>query len=195
MKNIMKTIKDIIKRLIVGKSYRTNRLSYYKTKTGNYYLPKDAHADNIAKAIIKNRIFEEPVYLASKNYIKPGSVVLDVGSNFGQMAILFSKLVGDSGYVHAFEADDFVFEILQKNAAENSKNIITHFGAVHNVSGETLHFPIQDFQRFGAYGAYGIDYKNNKGRPVKTIAIDDLVFELPISFMKVDVQGGGLICP
>lgn len=188
----MKTIKAIIKQLISRKSYRTNRLKYYKTKTGNYYLPADAHADVIAYEIKNNRIFDEEIYVAAKKYIKPGTVVLDVGSNFGQMAIVFSKLVGDSGFVHAFDADDFVFEILKKNATENSKNIKAHFGAVHTVSGETLHFPIQDFERFGTYGSYGIDYKNNKGRPVKTIAIDDLAFELPISFMKIDVQGGDL---
>ena len=111
------------------------------------------------------------------------------------MAVLFSRLVGKSGFVHAFEADDFVFHILEKNlVVNNCLNTKAHFGAVHNVSGETLFFPVQDFKRFGASGSYGIDYKNTTqgGRPVKTMTIDDFEFELPISFMKVDVQGGDL---
>jgi len=177
------------------KSIRTNSLSLHETATGKYFLPTDAHQDGIANTIIKGGIFDTPIYEIAKQYIKHGTTVLDVGSNFGQMAVLFSKLVGDQGVVHAFEADDFVFHILEKNIfINNCFNIKAHFGAVHNVSGATLCFPVQDFERFGTYGSYGIDYKNTTqgGRQVKTMAIDDFEFELPISFMKVDVQGGDL---
>lgn len=174
------------------KSIKTNKLSFHKTATGNYFLPKDAHQDGIANAIKSNEIFDIAIYEMAKKYIKPETTVLDVGSNFGQMAILMSKLVGEKGIVHAFDADDFVFEILQKNIAENSSNIIAHFGAVHDKSNETLYFPVQDFERFGTYGSYGIDYVHGKGRPVPTLKIDDIEFELPVSFIKVDVQGGDL---
>ena len=81
---------------------------------------------------------------------------------------------------------------MQKNAKENAANIVTHFGAVHDKSDETLYFPEQDFKQFGSYGSYGIDYINGKGRPVKTIALDDISFELPISFVKIDIEGGEL---
>jgi FkbM family methyltransferase len=82
--------------------------------------------------------------------------------------------------------------VLEKNAKANSANIVAHFGAVHDKSGEVLHFPIQDFKRFGTYGSYGIDYVNGQGRPVKTITIDEFDFEPPVSFMKVDIEGGEL---
>jgi len=183
---------DIIKYSGHKKSINTQRLSYHKTKTGNYFLPQDAYSDIIANTIKDNRVFEQAIYDTASKYIKKGTIALDVGSNFGQMAILMSKLVGDEGIVHAFEADDFVFKILEKNANENSNNIIVHFGAIHNISNETLYFPIQDFKRFSAYGSYGIDYINGKGRPVRTIALDDIDFMMPISFMKIDIQGGDL---
>lgn len=176
----------------VLKSVHTGNLSYYKTKTGNYYLPADAHQDVIANAMKNDQVFDVEIYDIAKKYVKPGTAVLDVGSNFGQMAVMLSKLVGENGTVHAFDADDFVFKILEKNAKENASNIVTHFGAVHNVSNETLYFPVQDFERYGTYGSYGIDYVHGKGRPVKTLMIDDIRFEQPVSFMKVDVQGGDL---
>ena len=175
------------------RTIRSNALSYHKTVTGNYYLPADANQDQIATAIRNNKIFDIEVYEIAKEFIKPGTTALDVGSNFGQMAVLMSKLVGENGTVHAFDADDFVFDVLQKNINENATNIKAHFGAVHDISNETLYFPVQDFERFSTYGSYGIDYVSGKGRPVKTITIDEIAFEHPVSFMKVDVQGGDLM--
>lgn len=197
--NAKQLIKDALARLGITvsikprRSKRTSKLSFHKTSTGNYYLPTDARSDQIANTIKNNNIFDEPIYQISRQFIKPGSAVLDVGSNFGQMAILFSRLVGENGIVHAFEADDFIYSILENNCLENAKNITPHFAAVHSKSGETLHFPVQDFESFGTYGSYGIDYIRNQGRPVRTLAIDDLKIERPISFMKIDVQGGDLL--
>ena len=109
------------------------------------------------------------------------------------MAILFSKLVGDNGYIYAFEADDFIYSILEKNCKENASNIIPYIGAVHNKSDETLYFPEQDFETYDTYGSYGIDYLGGKGRAIKTITIDDIDYKLPVSFIKVDIEGGDLL--
>jgi FkbM family methyltransferase len=197
-----KIIKYLFKRLgfrIVRESANQRKtsyskdLSFYKTKTGHYYLPKNAHSDIVVQSIIRDQIFDEPIVSTALDYVKKGTTILDIGSNFGQMAILFSNAVGETGTVHAFDADDFIFSILQKNIiANNKENIISHFGAVHNINDITLYFPIQDFNRFESYGSYGIDFKNKKGRPVKTFTIDSLNLTEPISFMKVDVQGGDL---
>jgi FkbM family methyltransferase len=191
---IRKTGFDIVRyRPNAKKTVRTDKLDFYRTTTGNYYLPRDAHGDEIAMAIISNKVFDAPVYEIAKKYIRPDTAVLDIGSNFGQMAVLMSKLVGQSGVVHAFEADDFIFSILQKNIKENAGNIIAHFGAVHNTSKKTVYFPVQNFERFGTYGSYGIDYVNGKGRPVETITIDEIEYKQEISFVKIDIQGGDLL--
>jgi FkbM family methyltransferase len=177
-----------------GRSVRTKVLSYFETVTGNYYLPSDAHGDLIAGAIKAGRIFDEEIVNLAKKHIKPGTTVLDVGANFGQMSILFSNIVGAGGRVYSFDADDFVFEILTKNIAANGRTerITPVFGAVHSEPNQTLYFPLQDFARFPSYGSYGIDYGGSKGRPVPTITIDSLDITEPISFMKIDVQGGDL---
>jgi len=173
-------------------SKHTERLELYKTATGDYFLPADAKADDIALAIKDGRIFDAPIFAIAEKFIQSDTIALDVGSNFGQMAILMSKLVGARGAVHAFEADDFIFQILEKNIQQNSAKVIAHYGAVHSNSTDTLYFPMQDFERFSTYGSYGIDYKHGKGRPVKTLTIDEIEFDKPVSFMKVDVQGGDL---
>lgn len=176
------------------KSKKTKNLTLHKTATGNYYLPTDAYEDIVANTIINNQIFEKDVIELASKYIKPGNTVLDVGANFGQMSILFSNMVGETGKVHSFDADDWIYEIFNKNIEANNKTgiIIPHFGAVHNVAGETLIFPEQDFEEFSAYGSYGIDYNAKKGREIKTITIDSLNIENPIHFIKIDIQGGDL---
>jgi hypothetical protein len=116
------------------RSKRSKKLTLHHTKTGNYYLPSDAHGDVVANTIINNQIFEKEIVDISSRYIKPNTIVLDVGANFGQMSILFSSFVGEKGKVHSFEADDWIFEILNKNIEANNRvgKIIPHFGAVYN---------------------------------------------------------------
>jgi FkbM family methyltransferase len=176
------------------KSIYSKRLDLHETATGKYYLPADAVNDVVANAIKSGQIFEKEVVELASKYIKPGTAVLDVGSNFGQMSILFSTMVGEKGVVHAFDADDWIFEILTKNIKVNNREgkIIPHFGAVHNIENEVLHFPVQDFARFESYGSYGIDYNQKTGRSVNSLTIDSLNIQEPISFMKIDIQGGDL---
>ncbi len=163
-----------------------DNLDYYSTPIGNYYLPGDAPNDIVINHMKEGKYFEEEVIETAKKLIKKDSIVLDIGSNFGQMAIFFSHLVGDEGIVYAFEADDFVFEVLKKNIeANNCKNIVPVFGAVYNQTGKELLFPKQDFQRFLAYGSYGIDPMAKEGRIVRSLQIDDINFEKAISFFPL----------
>src|SRR5262249_3027721 len=81
------------------------RAQLYETSTGRYYLPTDAPQDHVIQCIKTGGIFEPEVVEAAKAYIQPGSTVLDVGANFGQMSVLFSRFVGPAGQVHSFEAD------------------------------------------------------------------------------------------
>ncbi len=176
-----------------SKTVKTKNLTLYKTSTGNYYLPSDANADIVVQTIKANGIFEKEVLDIAAKYIKKGTAVLDIGANFGQMSVLFSGYTGDNGKVYSFDADDFVFEILKKNIiANNKKNIMPVFGAIHNKPNEVLYFPEQDFKEYQAYGAYGIDYNATKGRKLTSITIDSLGIMEDVSFMKIDIQGGDL---
>ena len=170
-----------------------DRLNFYKTPIGAYYLPTDRTNDAVINCMKYGEVFEPEIIDTAKLYVKEGSTVLDVGSNFGQMTTLFSKMAGETGKVYSFEADDFVFDVFKRNIETNGcKNVQPCFGAVHYKAGETFYFPVQDFERFGSYGSYGIDPNAKKGREVKTITIDSLKINTPISFMKVDIQGSDL---
>src|SRR6185437_13133151 len=197
-KNILKSFNLEIKRSVKEpknpyfKSVSDN-LEYYETPIGNYFVPSDISTDVIKESMKWGKQFEPEVIEIAKKYIKPGTAVLDIGANFGQMSTIFSKLAGTNGKVYSFEADDFVFEILKKNLkANNCTNAEPTYGAVYNKNNEILIFPKQDFQRFKAYGSYGIDPNAKEGREVKSLTIDSLNINMPISFMKVDIQGSDL---
>jgi len=196
IKNIVKDlIQENLKSSTIPKDMRFSHkpLRYYKTPIGKYYLPANAPNDYIAIEMRHGRYFEPEVIEVGRKYIKKGTAALDVGANFGQMSILFSELVGDEGQVFSFEADDYVHYILQKNISANRcDNIRAFLRAVYDKSNEIMFFPVQDFKRYAAYGSYGLDPKATSGRMVTTLAIDDLNIQLPISFMKVDVQGSDL---
>jgi FkbM family methyltransferase len=168
-------------------------ISLYKTPIGDYYLPNNNPRDSVINEMKAGRFFESYIIDTAREFIKPNTAVLDVGAHFGQMSIEFSKITGKGGIVYAFEADDFIYSLLNKNIhANNCKNIKPILGAVYNVSDEEKFYPKQDFERFGSYGSYGIDNNATEGRKVKTLTIDSLNIPEKISFMKVDIQGSDL---
>ena len=101
------------------KLFNIKKLKFYETKTGNYYLPKYAYKDIIRNSIINDTIFDDHIYQLSREYIKPNSIVLDLGSNFGQLGILFSK-VQKNVDVYCFEASKYIYDILVKNVDNHS---------------------------------------------------------------------------
>lgn len=165
----------------------------YRTPLGVYFVPADSIHDVVAGAMRTGQVFEPEIVDVARSYIRPGTIAIDVGANYGQMSLLFSSLVGPSGQVLAFEADDYIFRVLQRNIeANNVDNVRPYLAAVYDHGGQHVYYPQQDFKRFRAYGSYGIDPNASSGRAIRTIALDDLRITDPISFMKIDAQGSDL---
>jgi len=168
-------------------------LTYHPTPIGNYYILKGAEKDIVAYFMKRGCFYDENVIKAAKRFIKPQTCVLDIGSNYGQMAIEFSKFVGENGVVYSFEAQKKIFDVLKLNTESNQcENIKLNYNAVYHENGLILNFPDPDLSVFGSYGSYGLNPKNNNGTAVTSVTIDSLTFELPISFMKIDIQGSDL---
>jgi FkbM family methyltransferase len=61
------------------------------------------------------------------DYVKPGSLVVDVGANLGFMTALFSRLATRAGIIHSFEPSPDTFRKLQEVIAENClENVRAH---------------------------------------------------------------------
>jgi len=170
-------------------------VTFHTTSLGNFYTPAHASDDIVAKAIRAGRIFEPYVIDVATSYAKPGTLILDIGANFGQMSVLFSRMAGSDGMVFSFEAQRYCFAILQQNLAANKcKNARAFYGAVMEKGGQEVSFPEPDLTRFRTYGSYplSLDAGKDASAKVKTLAIDDLKIDFPISFCKIDTQGSDI---
>lgn len=166
-------------------------LKKYNTSTGVYFLPKFAFSDIIAKQIKKSKIYDEEIYLEAKKLVKSESIVIDIGSNFGQLSILFSKLHKNIE-VHSFEASKFIFNILKKNIEANKANVIPYNIALTDNINDKMYEPIINFKECSTYGAYPlINIKNDLNLKDKIISnkLDNMNFKKLISFIKIDTQG------
>jgi len=121
-----------------------------------------------------------------KQIIRPGSLVVDVGSNIGVHTKLFSKLVGKFGEVHSFEPDRLNFFRLQQNVG-NSDNVTLNSSAVGEQTGVTNLFLSADLN---------VDHRTfdaGDGRSsveVPIVSLDNYFSSrTKVNFIKIDVQG------
>lgn len=122
-------------------------------------------------------------------HIHAGDVVYDLGANRGIHTLLFSRLVGNAGHVHAFEPLPDIISELKANVALNGFTNVTpwpyavaahagfsgytrahHSGAGHLVTGRSDASELQ----------------------VETVSIDEVVLtqgQRPPTFIKIDIEG------
>lgn len=118
-------------------------------------------------------LYEAECHWVYRKFIKPGSVVLDIGAGIGETAILFAKLVGRNGLVAAFEP-------CQKDRERLSECVLLNFYPIYisdrvfgNTTGESLN-------------------NNPYDALVANTKLDDYAYPgwlRPPTFVKIDVDG------
>ena len=125
-----------------------------------------------------------------KKNIKKGYVVIDCGANLGYYSLLFSKLVGKSGKVFAFEPDPKNFSLLQKNLKVNDiTNVVALNLAVSDKQGESFLFLDKHYP--GNSKMYN-EGKNEGGKiKINCVRLDDYFkgFKKKINLIKMDIEG------
>jgi FkbM family methyltransferase len=164
---------------------------------GQFCLPEIG--DSVVYAIRYGNYFEGSVVEFVKRHARPGTTVIDVGANFGQMTVEWSKAVGETGEVHSIEASDYVVYYLQKTMALNDhcKNVTVYHNSCWETSGEKIRMLASGGQ-YSGMGVLAHEGDPREGNSLwfesTTIAIDDLNYLLtkPVSVIKIDVQGADL---
>jgi len=128
--------------------------------------------------------------------IKKGDIVIDIGANNGGSSLLFSALVGKSGFIYAFEPNATIAKQLLSYVNYNYFNNITAF--LFGIGNSNT---IQKFYVDSRHGSQAstfnplhkeAEYKNNKA------SFDELLVEIRtldsfdfsrIDFIKIDVEG------
>jgi FkbM family methyltransferase len=131
-------------------------------------------------------------YVAFKDVVRPGSIVLDAGANLGAYTVLFAQWVGPHGRVFAFEPAPECRAGLKRQLALNgvAARVAVRGEAVAGASG---------VRRFLASGLHGDNRLTAAGVPgdgivVATTSIDDFCERERVSpdVMKIDVEGAEL---
>jgi FkbM family methyltransferase len=180
----------LLPRWLRFKIFNIKTLKFYKTKTGNYYLPFFALRDVVRNTIVDDKIFDYDVYKYAELFVKEDTIVIDAGANYGQMSILFSQLKPNV-IVYAFEAYKYISDILIKNVKANKANVKVFNCVLGDKSIKNLIISDSTLKTYNNYGSNVVEFneKNSSGNLVDAIKIDDLDLQKKISFMKIDVQG------
>jgi len=135
-------------------------------------------------------LWEPSVQLALRDLCRPGSVVYDVGANFGGLTAVMSRAVGPRGIVCSFEASPRVFPHLQLNVVKQGFNNVTVYNrAVFSRTGESVQIYPGDHLNDSIY-----DQGQAKGEKpffVQTLSLDDFCSHSTLvpDLIKVDVEG------
>lgn len=179
---VVEIIKFLSGSVIVGKMYNDLNM--------RLYYERSQHLVFFFQSKIR---YEETIQRRSREYIKAGDVIFDIGGNVGQYALLFSEAVGALGKVYSFEPDYKNYSFLQFNANINKcSNIICCNYGVGKGDSEQDFF--RDTETGGRRGSFKKEFvgENFRGFQEKVTlkSFDTLIaqFGKP-DFVKIDVEG------
>ena len=126
-------------------------------------------------------------------FLKPDSIVIDVGAHIGEYTLLSSDLVGSSGKVYAFEAQPNTFSTLRENVTLNNlTNVTLNSVAVSDNTGE-IEFEIHDEPSISSIRKPSKDTPQSQNTVVvPTITLDNYCQQHNldnVTLIKVDVEG------
>jgi FkbM family methyltransferase len=148
-------------------------------------------ADLLSREVCFTGMYEPPVTRVFRQHAGAGSVVADVGANWGYFTLLAAAAVGASGSVLALEPDPRQFEMLARNVALNGFSRVTCVQAAASASEGRLTlsgFADSDANR----GVSRIGAAESTGRTfdVRAVSLDALTEGIPrVDLVKIDVEG------
>lgn len=149
-----------------------------------YYLRDDIY---IGKSLRHYGEFSEPEVTLFEQFVKTGDTVVEVGSNIGTHTIPLGRMVGETGKVLAFEPQRFIYQLLQKNIAENQlTQIDARRVALADCPG-TINVPVLDPRAENNFG--GVPIGRNEGGDQVSVATLDSLNLSRCALIKADVEG------
>ena len=76
--------------------------------------------DDKGKNLLTKKFNEPIIHKIMERLVKPGDTVIELGANYGMIAITLSQLVGNTGRVHAIEASPPIAAACRLNLQVNN---------------------------------------------------------------------------
>lgn len=119
-----------------------------------------------------------------------GMTAIDIGANVGYFSLIMADLVGATGRVHAFEANEAIADRARKSAKINgfSDVLTVHSQALGDKAGEPFVLVVPPGQPGGAYLAQPGE-SDDPAWMVTTRRLDDYPELFDADVIKIDVEG------
>lgn len=159
-----------------------------QTLHGVKLLIDPAKDKGVELALYQTGTYEKGTIQLLGDFLKKGSVFMDIGANIGLMSTIASKIVGEKGRVYAVEANPKTIEVLRHNCAINlCENIEILPIALASEKGSAILYENWNVNRGGASL---ISQGDEHGITVSQERLDDLFSpDSPVHLVKIDVEG------
>lgn len=124
---------------------------------------------------------------------RAGDIVFDVGAHAGLTTYYFSRMVGPTGTVHAFEPDGIARDTLLQNIELHAlRNVVVHAEAISDTTGQA------SFNADGSMGAGLVEHviyaETGRRTIVETVTLEEFCRRIgrPPDFVKMDIEGAEL---
>jgi FkbM family methyltransferase len=126
-----------------------------------------------------------------RRVVRPGDVIFDIGAHMGLHTVLLSALTGDTGAVHAFEANPLRPPSLRETIRHLSNATLHEFGLGDRIGRTTLYVPVDQTMASLA------DWTKGRVGAITEVTADLQTLDTVISsgrapladFVKCDVEG------
>lgn len=159
-----------------------------QTLHGVKLLIDPAKDKGVELALYQTGTYEKGTIQLLGDFLKSGSIFMDIGANIGLMSTIASKIVGENGRVYAVEANPKTIEVLRHNCAINlCDNIEILPIALASEKGSAILYENWNVNRGGASL---ISQGDEHGLTVSKERLDDLFSpDSPVHLVKIDVEG------
>jgi FkbM family methyltransferase len=148
-----------------------------------YYFPNDIY---VGRSLELYGEFSEPEAALFGELLQPGAVVVEAGSNIGALTVPIARAAGSRGRVIAFEPQQALARLLERNVAANDLGNVTVKNAALGAYPGRIQVPALDYGATGNFG--GLTIGRDEGYEVPVHRVDDL--DLPrLDLIKADVEG------
>ena len=162
----------------------------FRTTTGVRFAVDGA--DVFAATLAAGYLPEARDFEAFMQLVRPGSVVVDVGANFGLYALSAALYARPHGRVFAFEPAPNAFALLERNIADNSLSgaVTAKRLAVGAAAGRATFYIGRDVSFSSLHRTQRLD--DNAGTvDVEIVALDAALAHVrSVDLLKIDVEGG-----
>jgi FkbM family methyltransferase len=167
-----------------------NGKTSFRTTTGVRFTVDGA--DVFAATLAAGYLPEARDFEAVMQLVRPGSVVVDVGANFGLYALSAALYARPQGRVFAFEPAPNAFALLERNIADNGlSGIVTAKPvAVGATAGRAAFYIGRDVSFSSLHRTQRLE-DNAAAVDVEIVALDAALAHVQsVDLLKIDVEGG-----